>query len=131
MSWPLKEIPQPDFPTYDIGLQIGDCWRQKLTHEEDPRWGKFWHSRLNAQFASSGRDWVWVVLIPFGPPEMPWCIWSPDMRPSRDDDSGWTVTNAEDPARMTVSPSILIVDRYHGWIRDGEITDDCEGRTYS
>lgn len=42
--------------------------------------------------------------------------------------SGWTVTG--DPPAVTVHPSINLKGRWHGWIRDGVITDDCEGRRY-
>lgn len=42
---------------------------------------------------------------------------------------GWQVT--EEPPLITVNPSINIVGLYHGWIRDGVISDDCEGRTYA
>jgi hypothetical protein len=41
---------------------------------------------------------------------------------------GWEVTG--EPPLITVSPSINILGAYHGWIRDGIISDDCEGRTY-
>jgi hypothetical protein len=41
---------------------------------------------------------------------------------------GWIVSGA--PPKVTVSPSIHIVGRYHGYIRDGVITDDVEGRTF-
>jgi hypothetical protein len=41
---------------------------------------------------------------------------------------GWTVTG--EGSAMTLSPSINIGGIYHGWIRDGVITDDCEGRVY-
>lgn len=43
--------------------------------------------------------------------------------------NGWTVTG--EPPRITLSPSININGHYHGWIRDGLITDDCEGRVFS
>jgi hypothetical protein len=39
---------------------------------------------------------------------------------------GWAVTG--EPPRITVSPSVNIVGSYHGFIRDGEITDDIDGR---
>lgn len=42
---------------------------------------------------------------------------------------GWTVTG--EPPLITVEPSINIVGSYHGWIRGGVITDDCEGRTFA
>lgn len=35
-----------------------------------------------------------------------------------------------DPPRITVSPSINEVGIWHGYIRDGMITDDVEGRAY-
>lgn len=41
---------------------------------------------------------------------------------------GWTVTG--DPPAVTVNPSISLKGRWHGWIRGGVITDDCEGRRY-
>lgn len=41
---------------------------------------------------------------------------------------GWTVIG--DPPLITVSPSINIVGSYHGYIRNGVILDDVEGRKY-
>lgn len=41
---------------------------------------------------------------------------------------GWRVSG--DPPNVTVSPSINIVGLYHGWIQNGVISDDCEGRTF-
>ncbi len=45
-----------------------------------------------------------------------------------DGGNGWTVTG-EAPL-ITVSPSINIVGSYHGWIKNGVISDDCEGRVF-
>ena len=44
--------------------------------------------------------------------------------------AGWVVTG--EPPTITISPSInyQLGKGWHGWIRDGVITDDCEGRTY-
>lgn len=41
---------------------------------------------------------------------------------------GWTV-RGEAP-NITVEPSINIGGIYHGWLKDGVLTDDCEGRVY-
>lgn len=41
---------------------------------------------------------------------------------------GWSVNG--EPPHITVSPSINIQRSYHGWIRDGIISDDCEGRVF-
>ena len=41
---------------------------------------------------------------------------------------GWTVTG-EAPL-ITVHPSINIGGMYHGWLQNGVLSEDCEGRTY-
>ena len=58
--------------------------------------------------------------------------WWPYM-PGRDHD-GWEITG--DPPQITASPSLGIGKdvngrwAYHGWLRDGFLSDDIEGRTY-
>lgn len=43
----------------------------------------------------------------------------------------WTVTLPDgDPLRMTVNPSINVQGGWHGWIKDGVISDDVSGRKY-
>lgn len=41
---------------------------------------------------------------------------------------GWQVTGTA--PMITVAPSINIVGSYHGWLQNGVISDDCEGRRY-
>jgi hypothetical protein len=41
---------------------------------------------------------------------------------------GWEVKG--DAPNITVSPSINIVGSYHGWLIDGVLSADCEGRLY-
>lgn len=41
---------------------------------------------------------------------------------------GWTVTG--EAPNITVSPSINCVGSYHGYLQNGVITDDCEGRKF-
>lgn len=41
---------------------------------------------------------------------------------------GWTVTG--EVPDITVSPSINIGGLYHGWLKDGVLSDDVEGRVY-
>jgi len=41
---------------------------------------------------------------------------------------GWTVSG--EPPNLTVTPSINIVGCYHGWITNGVLTDDCDGRQF-
>lgn len=42
---------------------------------------------------------------------------------------GWTVTG--EAPNITVQPSINLGGVYHGWLQNGVITDDCEGRQYN
>lgn len=44
------------------------------------------------------------------------------------DGKPWDVNG--EPPNVTVSPSINLLGVWHGWIRNGVITDDCEGRRY-
>lgn len=41
---------------------------------------------------------------------------------------GWTVTG--DAPNVTVSPSINDVGYYHGWLQNGVLSEDVEGRTF-
>lgn len=41
---------------------------------------------------------------------------------------GWQVTG--EPPKVTVQPSINLVGVYHGWLHDGVLSDDVEGRRY-
>lgn len=41
---------------------------------------------------------------------------------------GWTVSGS--PPNITLTPSIHAVGRYHGYINNGEITDDVDGKKY-
>lgn len=42
---------------------------------------------------------------------------------------GWTVTGK--PPDITVSPSINYVGSYHGWLQNGVISQDVDGRNYT
>lgn len=50
-------------------------------------------------------------------------------------EDGWSITivgdliDGEQPD-ITLEPSIHVIDSYHGYIRNGVITDDLEGRSY-
>lgn len=61
--------------------------------------------------------------------ECPFCDDSGMSRRGEYYGDGWTVTG--DLPRITVSPSINIVGSYHGWIQNGVISEDCEGRKFA
>ena len=67
-----------------------------------------------------GKRFPLVVICPDG------SEWMVDQKSSNG--TGWTVTG--EPPIITCAPSI-VVDNYHGFLRNGEFTDDLEGRTYS
>lgn len=117
MSWPIKyHAERPE------NINVGDMFPAPWLEEHR----EFW---LSAQF---DRDWLdkrppLVVRLPGG---FDFCVDGPyrsksDPNPTR---QGWDVTGA--PPNITLQPSINIGGMYHGWIRDGVITDDCEGRTF-
>jgi len=117
MAWKLKlHSEQPTLP------QIGDVWpcRKALSPE---------HSRYYSEKVLSARYFVeWrshrpplYVLLPDG---TEFCL---DGRAACDG-TGWTVRGM--PHNMNVSPSIHIRGSYHGFIRNGILTDDCDGRKF-
>lgn len=69
-----------------------------------------------------GGPW-WVLVLPPGGHNT-WDIYGEASNMS----TGWTITGTA--PRLTASPSIS-TPRYHGWLRDGVLTEDCEGRRYA
>ena len=65
-----------------------------------------------------------VVELPSGH----FCIDSVYTKDGVPRDRGWTVTG--EPPNITLTPSINVKGAYHGWITNGVISDDCEGRTF-
>jgi hypothetical protein len=41
---------------------------------------------------------------------------------------GWGCSG--EPPHITLTPSVNVVGSYHGWIQNGVISDDCEGRQF-
>lgn len=112
MAWQLAEIPNPwgDDPG-EGGYDVGSCWRAKPLTPESIR---------SPEWIASGRGYfIWVVL-----PSRD--LFTPD-RLSSNGVSGWTV--AGEFPNITVTPSIESCN-YHGFITDGVLTDDLDGRTF-
>jgi hypothetical protein len=53
-----------------------------------------------------------------------WCIDRPGTNGCR-----WTRTG--EPPNVTVSPSINYVGSYHGWVQNGYVSDDVDGRKFN
>lgn len=119
MSWPLIEVPNPFFgpharPWND--LTPGSYWTIPADSPE------MWFVRpLSPQFGASGRTDVIFITLPGG------AEWCPDMV-SSESGQGWTVTG--ELPNITVRASVHQIGRYHGWVTDGVLSDDLEGRTY-
>jgi hypothetical protein len=54
-------------------------------------------------------------------------IWALKEKPT-DGGNGWTWTG--EAPNITATPSINFVGIYHGWVQNGMVTDDCEGRKF-
>lgn len=76
------------------------------------------------------RDWMGkraplFVVTPAGP----WCVDAQSTDGSGQyTGHGWTVTG--EVPNITATPSINMPGRYHGWLTNGILSDDLEGRTY-
>jgi hypothetical protein len=127
VSWPLVEVPFP-FPegVRRVDLAPGSCWRIPLAYRyrdfpDGPTYGEDNADLFSPEFLASGRDAVVVIRLPGG------ADWSPDWKASGDG-NGWTVTG-EFP-RITAHPSVNAVGTYHGWLTDGVLSNDVEGRVF-
>lgn len=134
MGWKLKlHDRKPDHP------EVGDCWyapymrgrkylRQPKPADSGPAMAVEEQEVLSPRYYrehAAQRDPV-VVCMPDG---RYFCIDGRACDHERDYyGEGWLVQGTLPD--ITITPSINLVDSYHGWIKNGIITDDCEGRRY-
>jgi len=124
MPWRLTEVPNPFYGEHQRpwnDLPPGSYWTIPLIDLEEKE--KTWLSvrPLSPEFYASGRDYVTWITLPGG------AEWSPDFL-SSESHQGWVTTGTL--PTITVQPSVHQIGRYHGYIINGEVTDDLEGRTY-
>lgn len=114
MPWQCRLIDPEKVPEKE--RRAGDMWFEPWYLQGD-------HERyyLSDYYINNvkGTRMPLVVRLPSG---RDFCI---DGR-TRNDSSGWTVTGTA--PNITVSPSINHVGRYHGWLQNGVLSDDVEGR---
>ncbi|MCL5735315.1 MAG: hypothetical protein M1274_06950 [Actinobacteria bacterium] len=102
--------------------QAGDCWW-------DPNLLDYAKHRLSQKYFTQWADKrpPLTVAMPGGS----W--WTIDDLPTCPGD-GWDISLElgphGEPLHVTASPSINVIGKYHGWLRDSVLTDDCEGRTF-
>ena len=95
-----------------------DTGAQLTMHEVEP--GMLWETPWLADHWHGPDGRCYTMALP-GHGE--WTIDGPSSN-----GQGWTRTG--EPPRFTVNPSILSPG-YHGWLRDGVLSDDTDGRTYA
>lgn len=121
MTWQLFEI-APD-ADYDVKDQPGAYWFVPAYAPDGEQRQHFLDRIASAEYK---RDWadkrapIMVCL-----PSRSW--WLIDQRIDGNE-SGWTITG--EAPNLTAHPSINHVGLYHGWLQNGVLTDDVEGRTY-
>ena len=119
MTWRIVVFESREAVVYKFGfVPVGAAWPAPHLLDEDSAW-------RNALAVPPGRV-PFFVKLPDGSEFCPYMrAWN-----GRDGyhGEGWGV--AGELPNVTVSPSINVVGHYHGWIRDGVITPDCEGRSF-
>lgn len=131
MPWPLRFL---DGEKPWTNGQIGDCWYYPNWDSEELLHQKIREHFLNHQASRQYKE-QWadkrppiIIRLPSGPA-------SPDEFYSRPENAternGWTVTGSIEDGSLNVSPSVNIVGWFHGFIQNGQISDDVEGRTFT
>lgn len=116
-----------DFDDTDAQKKPGALWRIPLDHrytdetvyDVSTTWGALYHDMLSPEFRVSGRDFTYCLRLPDG------TAWNLDMKSSTSL-SGWTVTG--EAPKLTAHPSVNVIGSYHGWLVDGELSDDLDRR---
>jgi hypothetical protein len=113
VSWPLRLVDLEALRAQGKYPRPGDCWYAPWLSEG---WSSPEYIRDHL-----GKRHPLVVCVPGG---FDWCVDGPANNLGG---HGWTVTG--EAPRLTATPSIG-TEKYHGWLRDGVLSDDLEGRTY-
>lgn len=115
MPWPIRLLPVR--PAWD-DREIGDAWWSPADDGAYPTPVGMKHRHLPCV--------LWVTL-PGVHGHYPFCVHAP-ATVEGPDGAGWDVTG--EAPNITVRPSIDVRGSYHGFITNGVIADDVEGRTY-
>lgn len=116
MPWKCRLVDGPH------GARPGDMW---FAHEmvEGEHAAFYKDHYLSAEYLRDciGKRPPIIVILPDG---SQFCVDSC----AKGSTNGWTVTGRE--PNITVSPSINAVGRYHGFLSNGVLSDDVEGRQF-
>lgn len=136
MSWPIRLIEPParDEESLEYRCAVGDAWHasrgedgQWYSHPEGTPWPTRWGPlHLSPEYhRDNARRPPLIVRFPG---RRVFCVDEVVVTDGGYGTNGWQVSG--EVPHITVSPSINLIGDYHGWIRDGVITDDCEGRMF-
>lgn len=123
--WPLRYVAAEKWNEPGYKHRVGD-WTYALWLLVDwpDRMGSHYHKIPHEPPDNPRRLPIVIVL----PDKSRWC---PDMRARSEHGQhgdGWEVKGPE--GKWTIMPSIHVVGSYHGWVRDGMLTDDIEGHVF-
>lgn len=129
MPWTIRMVPAPGEGPGETpwkNLRVGDMWiaPHLLARPE----GHLYRPASKYFARNSHRPPLIVALPAPGGGRVDWCVDGPAWKGGQPYGDGWDVSG--EPPLITVAPSINIVGVYHGYIQNGVITDDCEGRRY-
>jgi hypothetical protein len=140
MSWNCRMITYGKETTSKT-MQIGDMFYAPTKEEmeaddalpEDQQKGLWW---IWAKAKDSKLcDYYWAnnshrrPLLVYLPGNLLFCVDCGTVADGVYSKSGWTVTGV--PPHITVYPSINVKGIYHGYLTNGVIGDECEGRKYN
>jgi hypothetical protein len=125
VSWTLRfrERPKDDDPP-----KVGDCWyAPEMVNEYRDHYLQYLSDEYKTTWL--GKRPPIIVQLPGGKFGFGFCIDEGARNNGVWSTHGWTVTG--ELPKITVSPSINCIGIYHGFIHNGVLTDDCEGRKFS
>lgn len=124
MTWECFLTTEEESRQGDDWPVIGAMWELKLPTKEDTEgwnlsdeyWSRIYPKRgpLIVMLPGYVKDGDGNIKIH----GWPWCV---DSKQSNPPHTGWTITG--EAPKITVNPSINAIGSYHGYIRDGVITD--------
>lgn len=124
MSWKCRLIENPElnaFGNVDITKrQVGDMWYLDVKEDELKDRNLTQHYFKH----NAGRKPLVVLL----PGRYYFLIDGQCYNEQKGYYDAWTVKGV--PPLISVEPSINMVGRYHGFLRNGVISDDCDGRKF-
>jgi hypothetical protein len=137
MPWPLIHLAPDEWlarhrnaPGFQP-LEIGHCAYAPWLFTEDGY--HYITSALGSRYRSlpEPRRAPIIIALPYAGTK--YQIWVPDQQAwnstQGNHGEGWLVTG--ELPRVTITPSINCVGTYHGFVTEGVIADDCEGRKFS